>query len=767
MQPGTANYDDSACALTGTWGPNQSAQITIKINGSATAQFEEAEVHLNTTITANSITGYEINCSVIAGNPYVQIVRWNGALGNFTFLDGREYGCANGDVLMATRSGNTITAYKNGQSLFSVTDSTYTGGAPGMGFYIQNIQSGTAAQANAEFGASAFSATDGQSGSGGGTTPTLSAFSCSSNSLASSSSSTCTVSLSQAAPSGGVSIGLSSSNSLLSLPASVTVASGSSSATLSATSGNITSSQTATLTASLSGASKSVSISLVPPQGSPGGAPITFVQGNYSAPWDPQSTMNIAFSKAQNAGDLNVVVVGWNDSAAIVQSVTDSLGNIYTRAVGPTIQSGVASQSIYYAKNIASAGAGANSVTVKFSAAARFPDIRIAEYSGASTTSPVDITAASSGNGATSSASVVTVSANDLILAGNLVQTVSTGPGSGYSQRMLTNDGDIVEDRIASTTGTYSAGSPINPSAQWIMQIVAFKPGTASGGTGSPVTPASLTCTSNSLTGGAIDGCTVTLSAAAPAGGLSLALTSSSASVTVPASVSVAAGASSATFNASAAAVTTNQSVTLTASANSTAKTFSIQLNACVAKLSVNSSSISFGSVALNSPATQSITLTSSGSTPVTVSSDALTGAGFSVSGTAFPATMNPGQTAVINVQFDPAVAGIATGQLTISSNSSTGTSTAVALSGTGVAATVNVTWDPPTGSSDPIAGFRIYRSASGGSSYQLLNSTVDSQTVYVDSNVQEGAGYNYYVTTVDSSGNESVPSSVASITVP
>ena len=760
-QPGTNNYDDSICALTGTWGTNQTASITVKINGTNTAQFEEAEVHLNTTITADSITGYEINCSVVSGNPYVQIVRWNGPLGNFTFLDGREYACANGDVLMATRSGSTITAYKNGTALFSVTDSTYTGGAPGMGFYIQTIQSGSAAQASAEFGASAFSATDGQTTNG---SPSVSALSCSPTSLAPSSTAACSVSLNQAAPSGGLTISLSSSNSLLSVPGSVNIASGSSTASFTASSGSFTTSQTASLTASYSGSTKSTTLNLVPSQGTQAQTTITYVQGNYSAPSNPQSKITVPYSKAQTSGNLNVVVVGWNDSTATVKSVSDSHGNVYVCAVGPTVQKGAASQSIYYAKNIA---AGANTVTVLFSTAARYPDIRVTEYSGASTTAPVDGSAASSGSSPTSSTSVVTVNANDLVLAGNLVQTVSTGAGSGYTQRMLTNDGDIVEDRIAASAGTYSAPSPINPSAQWIMQVVAFRPASVSSGSGNPVTPAALSCASSSLTGAATDVCTVTLSGAAPTGGLTVSLASSSASVTVPASASVTAGATSASFSASAVGVSTAQAVTLTASANSTAKTVALQLKACVASLGINASTVSFGSVVLNSPATQSITLTSTGGAAVSVSSDSISGTGFSVSGAAFPATLNPGQSVVLNLQFDPTTAGAAAGQLAINSNSSTGGTAVVALSGIGVAYTVGISWDPPTGSSDPIAGYRIYRASSGSSSYQLLNSSVESQTAFTDSTVQGGDTYNYYVTTVDTSGAESAASNVANIVVP
>ncbi|MGH9356728.1 MAG: hypothetical protein ACRD10_11415, partial [Terriglobia bacterium] len=116
---------------------------------------------------------------------------------------------------------------------------------------------------------------------------------------------------------------------------------------------------------------------------------ISYVQGNYATPQASQATVAVPFTAAQAAGDLNVIVVGWNDSTATVSAVTDKSGNTYLRAVGPTIVGGTLSQSIYYAKNIAPAAAGANTVTVTFSAAAAYPDIRILEYSGADSTNPV------------------------------------------------------------------------------------------------------------------------------------------------------------------------------------------------------------------------------------------------------------------------------------------------------------------------------------------------------------------------------------------
>src|SRR5262245_32686964 len=79
----------------------------------------------------------------------------------------------------------------------------------------------------------------------------------------------------------------------------------------------------------------------------------TFVQQNWATPQTPQSVVHVSFPGAQTAGNLNVVVVGWNDTTATVASVTDSKGNVYARAVGPVTVSGALSQSIYYAKNIA------------------------------------------------------------------------------------------------------------------------------------------------------------------------------------------------------------------------------------------------------------------------------------------------------------------------------------------------------------------------------------------------------------------------------
>jgi hypothetical protein len=55
-------------------------------------------------------------------------------------------------------------------------------------------------------------------------------------------------------------------------------------------------------------------------------API-YVQGTYSAPQTSQTTVSVPYSAAQGAGNLKVVIVGWNDTTNIVSSVTDPQGN--------------------------------------------------------------------------------------------------------------------------------------------------------------------------------------------------------------------------------------------------------------------------------------------------------------------------------------------------------------------------------------------------------------------------------------------------------
>lgn len=186
--------------------------------------------------------------------------------------------------------------------------------------------------------------------------------------------------------------------------------------------------------------------------------------------------------------------------------------------------------------------------------------------------------------------------------------------------------------------------------------------------------------------------------------------------------------------------------------------------------LSINASSISFGQVTLNDRSTQSLTLMSTGTASVTVNSATVSGTGFSVTGISFPKTLSAGQSVTLDVEFDPTTAGSVTGKLVIASNSSSGSSATVALSGTGAAASgyqVNLSWVAPGSSGVQIAGYHIYRAISGSSAYQQLNPSVDTSTSYADSTVNSGTTYDYYVESVATSGVSSAPSAVLSIAIP
>ncbi len=138
QSPSSAAYSDPTALLAGTWGPNQTVQATVySINQNAN-YYQEVELRLRSRLSAHNCTGYEINFRCLqTSDAYMQIVRWNGALGSFTYVssyNGAQYGVASGDVVKATIIGNVINVYKNGILIGTGTDSTYATGNPGIGF---------------------------------------------------------------------------------------------------------------------------------------------------------------------------------------------------------------------------------------------------------------------------------------------------------------------------------------------------------------------------------------------------------------------------------------------------------------------------------------------------------------------------------------------------------------------------------------------------------------------------------------------------------
>jgi len=180
----------------------------------------------------------------------------------------------------------------------------------------------------------------------------------------------------------------------------------------------------------------------------------------------------------------------------------------------------------------------------------------------------------------------------------------------------------------------------------------------------------------------------------------------------------------------------------------------------------VNAGSISFGSIVVNHSTTQTVTLTSSGTAAVTVNSVSVSGSGFSASSVSLPAKLNPGQSLSVTLTYSPATVGNSSGQLAIASDSSSNPTVTIGLSGTANPHQVELAWNPPSSSGMTITGYKVYRGISGSGGYSALNSAT-SQTSYTDSGVQSGTAYNYYVTSIDSSGVESSPSNTTTVTIP
>jgi len=181
----------------------------------------------------------------------------------------------------------------------------------------------------------------------------------------------------------------------------------------------------------------------------------------------------------------------------------------------------------------------------------------------------------------------------------------------------------------------------------------------------------------------------------------------------------------------------------------------------------VSPTSLSFGDVTVGSSATLPVKLTSSGTAALTISSASISGTGFSMSGATFPVTLNPGQAITLSVKFSPTAAISSTGTITVNSNSSTNAKETVGLSGIGVQHQVDLNWQAPSSSPVPVTGYKIYRATGSSSSFQLLNSSVDATTSYVDITVVAGTSYTYYVESVDSSGTTSGPSNEVTVTIP
>lgn len=111
-------------------------------------------------------------------------------------------------------------------------------------------------------------------------------------------------------------------------------------------------------------------------------------------------------------------------------------------------------------------------------------------------------------------------------------------------------------------------------------------------------------------------------------------------------------------------------------------------------QLTLLPTSFAFGSITTGQTSSKQLTLRNSGTADLHVTALALVGAGYSTSGFGLPLTLTPGTSTSGNVVFAPTSAGVVNGSLTFTSDSASA-APPVALSGTGVAATPQISVTP------------------------------------------------------------------------
>ena len=420
----------------------------------------------------------------------------------------------------------------------------------------------------------------------------LSAVACNPTSLGPNATSTCTVTLTTAAPIGGTAVGLSSNNTLLTTPTSVTVAAGSSTAAFSATTAAIPSDQSAIVTATLNTVSQSAAINLV------ASVALSAVACNpTSLGPNASSTCTVTLTKAAPTGGTAVGLSSNNVLLTTPASVTVAAGSSTaafsaTTAAIPSDQSGIVTATL----NSVSQSATVNLVApVVLSAVACNPT---SLGPNASSTCTVTLTKAAPTGG-----TAVTLSSNNALLTTPASVTVAAG----------------------STTATFSATTAAIPSDQSATVTATLNSVSQSATVNlvAPVVLSSVACNPTSLGPNATSTCTVTLTKAAPTGGTAVGLSSNNALLTTPASVTVAAGSSTAAFSATTAAIPNDQSASVTATLNSVSQSAAINLVASVAV--VSSVACTPTSLGPNATSTCTVTLTKAaptGGTAVGLSSN-------------------------------------------------------------------------------------------------------------------------------------------------
>ena len=185
--------------------------------------------------------------------------------------------------------------------------------------------------------------------------------------------------------------------------------------------------------------------------------------------------------------------------------------------------------------------------------------------------------------------------------------------------------------------------------------------------------------------------------------------------------------------------------------------------------LSASPTSLNFGNVEMGFSSPQTLTLTNTGTSAVTISQANFTGSGFGIVGGMSSASIAAGQSNAYQIQFAPTALGSAAGSMSIVSNA-TNSPLAISLSGNGTP-TASISTQPVSQSVvvGQTATFSVAATGSGTLTYQwkkggtsISGATAASYTTPATTNADNGSVFTVVVTDT----NGSVTSNPATLTV-
>lgn len=348
-------------------------------------------------------------------------------------------------------------------------------------------------------------------------------------------SATATVTLNGNAPAGGITVNLSSSNSIVSLPTTVTVPGGASSASVTASTSAVLTSTTVTLTASQGNTSFTTQLTLNPV----GLSGLTLSPSSVIGGASSSGTINLNGPAPSNG--LTVKLTSSSSNASIPASVTIPAGaSSATFAISTVTVANAATATI-----TATQGANSQTATLTINPPALI-SVAVSPnpvVGGNSATGIVTLNGPAGAGGINVALSVngsgVTVPTSVLIPGGASSTTF------GISTKSVTTTTSFT---ISATQGASTQTSVLTVTAPAIVGV-SLSPSAVAGGSSSIGT--------------------VTLNGAAPVGGVTITLGSNSQSATVPTSALIPAGAVSTSFTISTSTVASNVSVSISATLGS------------------------------------------------------------------------------------------------------------------------------------------------------------------------------------------------------